>query len=45
MVAGIDDWLFRLADNRECEPSENECKGCKNVTCDYWSDYNNESED
>lgn len=45
MVAGIDDWLLRLADIRECEPNDNECKNCPNINCYYWSDYNEEKED
>lgn len=49
MVAGIDDWLFKWADNKECEP-EIECEGnvscekCKNKTCSYWQDYNENSQ-
>ena len=48
MVAGIDNWLFRGGDdNKECEPEiESDgnisCKKCKNKTCEYWLDYNNE---
>ena len=45
MVAGLDNWLFRLADNKECEPEVDidgkiTCKKCKNKTCEYWQDYN-----
>jgi hypothetical protein len=45
MVIGLDNWLFRWADNKECEPEiENEgtitCIKCKNKTCPYWQDYN-----
>ena len=44
MVAGIDNWLFRWADKKECEPEiENDnvsCIKCENKTCEYWQDYN-----
>lgn len=45
MVANIDNWLFRMADNNECEPEIQEdgsitCMGCEETTCEYWKDYN-----
>ena len=48
MVAGIDNWLFKWADNKECEPEIKKdgsitCTHCKNKTCEYWLDYNSEA--
>ena len=45
MVANIDDWLFRLADVKPCEPEEVKCKQCKNITCPYWADEHGVSND
>lgn len=47
MVANIENWLFRLADNKECEPEIEKdgsisCEKCENVTCEYYDDYNEE---
>lgn len=49
-MMNLDDWLFRLADNKECEPEEKDdgsvnCKKCNNITCEYWQDYNKTSND
>lgn len=42
MVVNIENWLFRLAEERECEPEEEKCIGCKYIQCPYWTDYNEE---
>lgn len=45
MVANIDNWLFRLADNKKCEPEVDDrgvitCTKCDICECPYWEDFN-----
>lgn len=44
----IDEWLFRLADNKECEPEINTdgsitCKKCFNTSCEYFDEFHSEA--